>query len=120
MSGRLSESRLLFLFFVLTSLLSLGWYRFKPIVFWDGGLPFTSLTRTKLGELYSLVRYGLEGVNPHLYPPQPTIQSSLVYTLELNALHMVFPMWASQFISTYILLTSGSAWGLQVCFLALS
>ena len=107
MSGRLSESRLLFLFFVLTSLLSLGWYRFKPIVFWDGGLPFTSLTRTKLGELYSLVRYGLEGVNPHLYPPQPTIQSSLVYTLELNALHMVFPMWASQFISTYILLLVG-------------
>ncbi|PSO06640.1 hypothetical protein B9Q04_15025, partial [Candidatus Marsarchaeota G2 archaeon BE_D] len=84
MSGRLSEGKLLLLVFGLTSLPSLGWYRFKPIVFWDGGLPFTSLTRTTPSELYSIVRYGLEGVNPHLYPPQPTIQSSLVYTLELN------------------------------------
>jgi len=85
----------------------LGWYRFKPIIFWDGGLPFVSLTHTSLGELYSLARYGLVGVNPHLYPPQPTLQSSLVYSLELNALHAVFPMWASQFISTYILILVG-------------
>ncbi len=107
MPGGLRDTRLAAIVFALTSLLSLSWYRLRPIVFWDGGLPFVSLTRTPQVDLYSLLRYYVEGLNPHLYPPQPITQSSLIYVLELNALHFVLPIWASQFAATYAMVFLG-------------
>jgi hypothetical protein len=48
--------------------------------------------------------YEINGLDPHAYPAQSVTQASLFYSLELNALHTLFPIWLSQFLYVYSLL----------------
>ena len=109
------RKRLHLLVFSLTSLLSLTWFRFKPIVFWDGGLFFLDLKRTSLNELSTFLFYEINGLDPHAYPAQSVTQASLFYSLELNALHTLFPIWLSQFLYVYSLLFLSQVGFHQVC-----
>jgi hypothetical protein len=84
-----------------TSVATLTWFRFKPIYYADMGLG-TTVGPTPPQYIVALIRANLLGVSPWVYPGTPLVPSSILYTFTVNLVHMVLPLWFSQFIYVYV------------------
>jgi len=87
---------------LVTSLLTLTWFRFKPLYNADMGLGST-VGHTTPSYIAALVKANFLGLSPWVYPGTPSVPSALLYTFTVNLLHVFTPLWFSQFAYVYVL-----------------
>jgi len=97
------RERLPYILFLLTSLLSLSWFRGKPLDYADMTLGTTLGRESPSGVLSALV-YSLNGLSPSVYPGSPSMPTGLAYTLVVDTTHIALPLWASQFAYVFLCL----------------